>query len=486
MSQFFKKYSLLIWLALLLLIGILSSGAVNFYAANNVFPQTLAEHSLPLSADAIHAEIQRNIARSVVLASSEVDETFIREWSANDEPDQAALLAHLKSAQQNDHAIAHFFVSEFDHQFYDSQGSVRALDADNVRDSWYFKTRDKNVAFDTTVLPELGVINHPVIFISYRVLAASGRLLGISGLILPLEIYSPTSDRYVNQFKQAIYFVDNSGKIILSDNKHNKHGNIRAQEGMKTIADDILANNQANLTKLITTEQTSAVIHSRYLPELGWYLIIEEPPQGDFSAAHWALYITAAIGLIVAVVVLWLVGLSIKRHQQHLNVLANYDGMTGLMNRQSFTTTFQKEVLQLRRSKAPLSFILFDIDFLKKINESHGHTTGDRIIMEIARMSLNSVRGSDLLCRWGGEQFALLLKKCELEQAYKIAEQLRLNVQNYSFALGEKTPVTISLGVAEWAEDETADELFARVDEAMYQAKAEGRNRAEVSYYVSA
>ena len=101
-------------------------------------------------------------------------------------------------------------------------------------------------------------------------------------------------------------------------------------------------------------------------------------------------------------------------------------------------------------------------------------------------MSLNSVRGSDLLCRWGGEQFALLLKKCELEQAYKIAEQLRLNVQNYSFALGEKTPVTISLGVAEWAEDETADELFARVDEAMYQAKAEGRNRAEVSYYVSA
>jgi diguanylate cyclase (GGDEF)-like protein len=106
--------------------------------------------------------------------------------------------------------------------------------------------------------------------------------------------------------------------------------------------------------------------------------------------------------------------------------------------------------------------------------------------MDIASLSKRSVRGSDLLCRWGGEQFAILLKRCELEQAYKVAEQLRLNVQNHPFSFDDReASVTISLGVAELTENETLDELFGRVDEAVYLAKSEGRNRAEISYYVS-
>ena len=160
--------------------------------------------------------------------------------------------------------------------------------------------------------------------------------------------------------------------------------------------------------------------------------------------------------------------------------------MTGLMNRQSFTRSFQQAVIEMQRLKLPLSFILFDIDYLKKINESHGHATGDKIIMDIASLSKKSVRGSDMLCRWGGEQFALLLQRCELEQAYKIAEQLRINVQNHSFSLDDPdAAVTISLGVAEWTQNESIDELFARVDQAVYMAKSEGRNRAEISTYVS-
>ena len=80
----------------------------------------------------------------------------------------------------------------------------------------------------------------------------------------------------------------------------------------------------------------------------------------------------------------------------------------------------------------------------------------------------------------------LLLKRCELDQAYKIAEQLRLNVQNHQFNHNNRTtPVTISLGVAQWTESETMDDLATRVDEAVGLAKAEGRNRAEISYYVN-
>ncbi len=198
-------------------------------------------------------------------------------------------------------------------------------------------------------------------------------------------------------------------------------------------------------------------------------------------------YANAGIGLIVTILALTLARFSIARLHNRLRTLASKDSMTGLMNRQSFTTSFQQTALEMQRLKLPLSFILFDIDYLKKINESLGHSNGDKIIMDIARMSKQSVRGSDLLCRWGGEQFALLLRRCELEQAYKVAEQLRLNVQNHSFSFDDRVaPVTISLGVAEWTDNETIDELFARVDDAVYLAKSEGRNRAEISYYVDA
>lgn len=133
-------------------------------------------------------------------------------------------------------------------------------------------------------------------------------------------------------------------------------------------------------------------------------------------------YANAGIGLIVTILALTLARFSIARLHNRLRTLASKDSMTGLMNRQSFTTSFQQTALEMQRLKLPLSFILFDIDYLKKINESLGHSNGDKIIMDIARMSKQSVRGSDLLCRWGGEQFALLLRRCELEQAYKVAE----------------------------------------------------------------
>lgn len=287
MSQIVKKYLSLIWLAILLLVGMLCSSAITFYSTHYFFPQSVSEHSLPLSADAIHAEIQRNIARAVQLSSFKAEENFIREWTANSDLDPAAMLAHLKSEQQKDHAITHFFVSESDHQLFDSQGSIRLPDQDNIRDAWYFKTRNNTQAFEMLVLPELGVINRPLIFISYRVLDATGKLLGISGVSLPLDIYSATSERYVTQLKQAIYFVDSSAKIILSNNKHNKHGNIHEQDGIKTIADDILANDQTTITKLVTAEQFNAVIHTRYVPELGWYMILEETPLNDLPAAQW-------------------------------------------------------------------------------------------------------------------------------------------------------------------------------------------------------
>lgn len=224
---------------------------------------------------------------------------------------------------------------------------------------------------------------------------------------------------------------------------------------------------------------SSAMIYA-----LGRDLLIDQGRSAAAAVRLLTLVSLLSAGLLT-MLSLMLTWFWIARYHQHVRKLVSRDSMTGLLNRQSFTQTFQQASLEMQRLKLPLSLVLFDIDLLKKINEAQGHASGDNIIRELARLCQSSVRGSDILCRWSGEQFALLLKRCELDQAYKIAEQLRLNVQGHSFThKNRQAPVTISLGVAQWTESESMDELTIRADEAVFLAKSEGRNRAEISYFV--
>ena len=479
MSQLYKKYQLLVWLGLLLVAGWMASSLVTQYLTEQLLWKSSLQRTLPMTVAAVQAEIERNLARST--ASITRDDLFLRDWAQNEDASSEAMLAHLRSGQQKDQAITHFFAAENDHRVYDSQGAVRRLDPE--MDAWYQKTRNQQLA--TLVMPEWGVNQRPVIFVTYRVMDQAGNFLGVAGVNLPFDLLSASMDRTMAEQNLRICLVDNSGKIVWSDSKHPVQGNLHTQDDLRPMAQELLAEDHHSNQKIITTAQGNSLLASAFIPELGWTVLVQQSDADAAAGMQSLLLWQIAAGVVLSAGGLLLAWMSIRRHQQHLRQLANSDGMTGLMNRQSFTTSFQQAVQEMRRFKSPFCFILFDIDFLKKINVSHGHVTGDRIIMEIAKMSKQSVRGSDLLCRWGGEQFALLLKKCELEQAYKIAEQLRLNVQNYSFSLEDETPVTISLGVAEWGENETADELFARVDEAMFLAKSEGRNRAEVSYYAT-
>lgn len=482
MRRLFKKYNLLLWLGILLVAGLLANSAVMLIMSRAMLIQQSEKNTLPLTGENLHSSLQISFARAQAISSHIPDDPYLRDWISGDEQDSQSLITHLKTSKQKDNSIAHFLVSEKEQKYVDSLGTVRSINQDDYRDAWYLKTRASKGPVDITIEPDLGSDNHPVVIVSHRILNSEQQYIGAAGISMPLNLFAST--RPENGSARSIYFVDHNGKIVLSDT--NKVGNIHQQEGLKLIAEDLFKVQQQ--AQSFTYDQGGAhfILNARYIPELDWYLIVEENALGVTEQAWPLAWVSAAIGAVLTIAALLLAWSSIARHQSRLRALASKDTMTGLMNRQSFTNSFQQAVLEMQRLQLPLSFILFDIDYLKKINESLGHATGDQIIMDIASLSKRSVRGSDLLCRWGGEQFAILLKRCELEQAYKVAEQLRLNVQNHPFSFDDReASVTISLGVAELTENETLDELFGRVDEAVYLAKSEGRNRAEISYYVS-
>lgn len=158
-----------------------------------------------------------------------------------------------------------------------------------------------------------------------------------------------------------------------------------------------------------------------------------------------------------------------------LNELATLDTLTKVSNRFEFDKILEHSLSVSRRYNRPLSILLLDIDHFKLINDKYGHLTGDNVLKEFSALLSAQIRNSDLVARWGGEEFMILLPDTSLVSAIKMAEALRQRIEVHQFET--VTAVTCSIGVAEFNPSEIVDNLLSRVDERLYAAKNGGRNR---------
>lgn len=156
------------------------------------------------------------------------------------------------------------------------------------------------------------------------------------------------------------------------------------------------------------------------------------------------------------------------------------DDLTGIHNRRHFTVTLARELAYVSRRGSVSSVILFDIDHFKQVNDNHGHREGDRVLIGVANTVGTYIRQDDMLARWGGEEFAILLRNMDLEKAHPAAERIREKIENMRIDTdGQPIQITVSLGVTEIREDgnRTVDTVIKEADERLYRAKHEGRNR---------
>ncbi len=157
-----------------------------------------------------------------------------------------------------------------------------------------------------------------------------------------------------------------------------------------------------------------------------------------------------------------------------LSRMATTDPLTCIWNRRHFQQVADAEAAQARRYERPLSLLIFDIDHFKLINDHYGHQTGDQVLIELTQLVGRALRDADVLARWGGEEFVVIMPHCVAQEALLLAEKLRALVEGHPFA--EVGTVTVSLGAVQYKCDETLDDWFMRVDLALYEAKSGGRN----------
>lgn len=165
------------------------------------------------------------------------------------------------------------------------------------------------------------------------------------------------------------------------------------------------------------------------------------------------------------------------------------DTLTAINNRRFFDQRLKEEMDVAKRGQEPLSCMLLDVDFFKKVNDTYGHQAGDYVLREVAALIRAQLRGSDVLSRYGGEEFAALLARANKETAEEVAERVRKSIEEHTFSLpsGEEFHITISIGVAtfcslagEDAQAMTGEALVGHSDRCLYDAKGNGRNRVVV------
>ncbi|MGP2656347.1 diguanylate cyclase [Malaciobacter sp. WC5094] len=161
---------------------------------------------------------------------------------------------------------------------------------------------------------------------------------------------------------------------------------------------------------------------------------------------------------------------------------ASYDFLTKLYNREKFDSYLEYEIKKSNRYDTQyLSVMILDIDYFKNVNDTYGHLIGDNVLKELAKILTVCSRDSDIVARWGGEEFVMMLPQTNIEQAMFVAQKLRATIEKHPF---EKVGnITCSIGISQYHKIESKEVLFKRVDDALYKAKTNGRNRVEIGFF---
>lgn len=471
------KKKLLTLICILLSAGFMAVSLLNYQVSKSAIRDALVNRELPLTSDNIYSEIQKDLIRPVFISSMMANDTFLRDWVLDGEQNVDRVTRYLLSIKEKYSTFTSFLVSEKSGSYYHSNGVLKKIQPTEPRDAWYFRIRSMTDPYEINVDPDLANRDAMTIFINYRMLDYEGKFIGAAGIGLTVDSVRKIVENYRQRYQRHIFFVDKQGKVILnSRDDTNAIKDIRQMEGLDGIANSILQNGNGSYQYQSTGSRH--LLNVRYIPELKWYIFVEKNEGEALLDLRRTLFLNMGICLLVTLLMIFLINFTIKYYQRRLIEMATTDSLTGLSNRQAFEILMQQALAESRRSGKAITAVMGDLDHFKDINDSYGHMTGDRVLQEIAAVLRSRLRDSDIICRWGGEEFLLIFKECDINDAVKVAEDLRTSV-SACFARSDISPrkVTISLGVAEYLVDESLDDLLARADQALYHAKNSGRDR---------
>lgn len=471
-----SKYSVVAIISSLLIVLSITISVINYMVSLENTQAQLKNQSLPLSLDNIYTEIQKNIIEPYLVSSMMANDTFVKDWIQTKEEEQEKIEEYLNTIKNKFGMFSTFLISEKSKHYYTHEGFVETIQKDNPTNKWYFDFKNHQGVHEINLDFNEHLSNSMIMFINYKIFDNSFRLLGATGVALKISYIDEMLKMFRLKHNFKVYFLNKAGKVVLSERSATKFKHIKEVEELLKLKDIILSKEPAKVE--YSKDDNRYLLQTKFIPELNSYLIVEAKLDDFVKGVRNAFYINLFISLIITLIIAIIIFIVIRSYNSKLEYLASFDTLTKVLNRRSVMEKLEYFLLLHKRNKQPLSVAFIDIDNFKLINDTRGHETGDLVLKRIAKVLQRDLRKTDILARLGGEEFVILLIDSSLDDSLKIAEKLRVSLEE-DFKLKDLTNmnVTASIGLTAQKEDDTTNSIIARADEAMYKAKQSGKNQ---------
>jgi len=453
---------------------------INYVESMDSTRKQLKNSSLPLTIDNIYTEIQKQIIEPNLISSMMSHDTFMKDWLANEENDVKQITQYLETIKNKYQIFTTFLVSEKSQNYYTANGLLEKITSNNENNTWYFNFKDNPEKSEINIDSNEFMGQSLIMFINHKIYNDELDMIGATGVGLKISYINGMLKYFRQRYDFNVFFVDEFGEILIAEHGVNEQKQLSGLSVLKKLMPAITSKkrqlfeyNQSGESYLLTT---------KYIEELDLYLLVEAKVDNFTQSVRDALYFNIIISLLITLLITAIVLLYVRNIHSKLNYLANNDALTGLPNRRTFYSQLEHFISLKARRQQHLSLLFVDVDDFKIVNDAQGHDVGDSVLINIATTLKSTIRHTDFIARWGGEEFIILLIDTQLDSAQLIAEQLREKIENSTCLLQHaKHKVTVSLGVAQARDHEDVDSLFKRADDALYQAKRTGKNRIVTS-----
>ncbi|PIW61714.1 diguanylate cyclase [Shewanella sp. CG12_big_fil_rev_8_21_14_0_65_47_15] len=476
-----KKF---IWLlSVLLLAAFLVTSGISYKVAHDSLSQQIESNTLPLTSDNIYSEIQQDLLRPIFISSLMAQDTFVRDWTLNREQEPEKLIRYLKEIQEKYGTVTSFFVSEQSRNYYHPKGILTQIQDVEPNDAWYFRVRSLPEAehYEINIDADTADRTKTTVFVNYKVFDFEGKFIGVTGVGLAVEKVKSLIELYQKRYNRRVFFTDRQGNVTLHGDEYDGAASLQTSAGLDTLATRILTSPSAAFS--YHKNDKTIYLNSRLVPEFKWYLIVEQeeaPQEQELLNTFWG---NLALSLVVTIGILFISNMTLGRYQRKLEIMASTDKLTGAANRQVFEEYCHRALEKAKSDQATLSILLLDIDHFKKVNDNYGHSIGDLVLKTVCNLLRGQLKEQDVLCRWGGEEFLILVPEMDLSRAAELAERICRTISQRELKVnGIHISITASIGVAEFQEQEPVEDLIKRADLALYQAKEAGRNQVVLNH----
>ena len=474
---FLKNINIVI--CIILIVGVICIEFAN-YSIYKVSLKNDIENISKLTSSNIYTEINSELSKSIHISLTMANDEFLKDWLEAEEPNnrekENKIKQYLEKMRNKFGYDSVFLVSTRTNIYYHYKGVHKVVSRADPHDVWFYNFLDLNKDYDLIVDTDEVRRNTLTVFINCKLVDKKGAVLGVVGVGIQLHQLQAMLRLYENNFTLRSFLVDNKGVLQIASDETMLYSNILPFLG-NNVQREWLKPDTALQGYWLTASNKDDYLLVRYLENLDWFLLVKKDTLPIRNLLISQIKNDCYGIIIIASLLIFFVSMLVSQYKKNMLHLAMNDELTGLKNRRAFSLALST-LLDKNETLVQDNFLfVIDIDFFKKINDTHGHFFGDKIIIRVGELAQQAIGASGEVFRWGGDEFFGIVS-LNYEDAHAMLLQIRAAVQ--SDPLCYSCQLTLSIGATCITQDDTFDSVLARTDNALYATKNHGRDNITI------